>query len=288
MKKILFACDGEHFSQGAFDFVRRLNEDEPLLLTGVFLSNAEFSSLWSYANGLSGPLFVPVVEQPDQDALSRSIRHFEQLCQQQGIEYRIHRDHFDFALSELKRETRFADLLVIGSQCYYENLKGVPNPYLQDTIYHAECPVVIVPENFLYPQSVILTYDGTASSVAAIKQFMYLFPEWRTKRSLLVVAGVADENAAIPYQTEIEEWASRHFSDLTIVPLCIDPSKYFTTWIENEKGAMLVCGKQGKGNWFSFFRKNFLEEVLQDQAKHEFFEQELEGNQLPIFIGGRL
>ena len=39
MKKVVIAFDGNHFSEGAFEFVRRLNELQPILLTGVFLSD---------------------------------------------------------------------------------------------------------------------------------------------------------------------------------------------------------------------------------------------------------
>jgi hypothetical protein len=37
MKKILLAFDGEHFSEGAFEFASSLNRKERILLTGVFL-----------------------------------------------------------------------------------------------------------------------------------------------------------------------------------------------------------------------------------------------------------
>ena len=37
MKKILLAFDGTHFSNGAFQFARELNELEPALVTGAFL-----------------------------------------------------------------------------------------------------------------------------------------------------------------------------------------------------------------------------------------------------------
>ena len=40
MKKILIAFDGTHFSDGAFEFARRVNELQPILLTGVFLPQA--------------------------------------------------------------------------------------------------------------------------------------------------------------------------------------------------------------------------------------------------------
>ena len=41
MKKIILAFEGTHFSEGAFEFARKLNELRPILLTGVFLPQTE-------------------------------------------------------------------------------------------------------------------------------------------------------------------------------------------------------------------------------------------------------
>lgn len=238
----------------------------------------------SYADGLSGPLLVPVVEHSEPDELADSIRRFEEHCQHQGMQYRVHRDQFDFALSELRTETRFADLLVIGSECFYENLRGTPNPYLLDTLYHAECPVILVPETYSFPDSLVFTYDGSASSVYAIKQFTYLFPEWKTKQVTLVFAGELSGGEDIPHQTEMEEWVGRHYDAVTILRLGIDPQKYFTTWIENEKGILLVAGAMGRSGFSRMFRKSFVTELLHDQLTHPFFNETLIGNRLPLFL----
>jgi hypothetical protein len=45
MKKVIIAFDGKHFSEGAFEFVRRLNDKQALLVTGVFLPGIDYSEL---------------------------------------------------------------------------------------------------------------------------------------------------------------------------------------------------------------------------------------------------
>jgi hypothetical protein len=134
MKKVLLAFDSTHFSEGAFEFARRMNEMNSILLTGVFLPQVDYANLWSYSGGgISGPLYVPLVEGADADAVAKSIERFELSCQKNDINYRVHKDFYDFALPELKKETRFADLLIIGSESFYENLgTGDPNDYLKD------------------------------------------------------------------------------------------------------------------------------------------------------------
>jgi nucleotide-binding universal stress UspA family protein len=285
MRKIILACDGPHFSEKAFDFVRQMNEEECVLVTGVFLASAAKNTLWNYASGLTGPLLVPVAEEFEHPEVADSIHHFVDLCQRNNIEYRVHQDDHEFAIRELKEESRFADVLVIASGCFYSNIKGHPNGYLLDVLQESECPVLVIPESYAYPQRVVLAYDGSSSSVFAIKQFIYLFPEWKSKPALLVYAGEGNE---VPYQEAIEELASRHFGDLTIQVLPIDPVKYMSTWLENERDAIIVTGCTGRSRWSTFFgKKDFVNEILGDQQAHYLYEERLDGNCLPLFIAHR-
>ena len=50
----------------------------------------------------------------------------------------------------------------------------------------AECPVFLAPDEFEYADEIVFCYDGSASSVFAIKQFTYLFPELRSKKVMLL------------------------------------------------------------------------------------------------------
>ena len=45
MKKVLLAIDGQNFSEGAFEFIRRMNEIDPVLVVGLFLPSVEFTEL---------------------------------------------------------------------------------------------------------------------------------------------------------------------------------------------------------------------------------------------------
>lgn len=270
MKKILLAFDGNHFSEGAFEFARRVNEMERVLVTGVFLPQVDYSSLWSYSGGAGGPLFIPLVEDADAEAVQKNIDHFEKLCRKNNIEYRVHKDFFDFAIPELKKETRFADLVILGSESFYSNIgTAEPNEYLKDALSAAECPVLVIPEKFEFPQNNILAYDGGSSSVYAIKQFSYLFPFFRNNPTLLV--GVQPGEEGLPDEQNIEELASRHFPDLTLQALDISRKKYFATWISDRKDAILVSGSFGRSLFSQLFKKSFVSDVIKE-------------HKLPVFI----
>ena len=84
MKKVLVAFDGSNFSEGAFEFARRLNELEPILVTGVFMPQVEYANLWSYAaaaNANVGTSYIPLIEEEESDLVKLNIERFEELSQ---------------------------------------------------------------------------------------------------------------------------------------------------------------------------------------------------------------
>ena len=270
MKKVLVAFDGHHFSEGALNFARQLNERNPLLLIGVFLPQVNYAVLWSHSGGgKAGSTFIPLLEDEDALAVQQNMKRFEGFCHQNKIEYRLHKDFLNFAIPELKSESRFADLLILGSEQFYEEAgTGKPNEYLKEALYGVECPVIVTPEKFDFPNHTILTYDGKEESVYAIKQFAYLFPELSANDTLLVYAS-GKRKDQLPDQSNIEELAARHYSSLT---LCDMSSKAgFAEWLSGKKTTIVVCGSFGGSAFSQLFHKSFATDIIKD-------------HRLPVFI----
>jgi hypothetical protein len=276
MKKIIIPFDGTNFSNGAFDFANRLNQVQPILLAGLFLPQIDYANMWSYSGGgISGPIFIPLVEDADVAVINENIIRFRHLCEKNHIEYRVHEDYREFALPELKHESRFADLMLIGSEEFYRNLgTNGPNAFLKDAIHHAECPVLIVPEHFTFPENLVLAYNGSEDAVFAIKQFAYLFPELTKLPTLLVTADSRHPNQDFPDRINIEELVARHFSQLTLMKLEFDPRSYFGTWITDKRSSLLVCGAFGRSSLSETIRKSFVSDVISS-------------HRVPVFIAHR-
>lgn len=272
MKKVLLAADCTKFSEGAFEFARRMNEREKILLAGAFLPQINFSTLWSYAGGEPGALLMPSPEGEEKEAIEGNIAHFEILCRKHDIDYTVHRQFFDFALPEFKIETRFADLAILSSQVFFGTYGTTESgEYLKNALHEAECPAIIVPEKFSYPESNILAYDGSPSSVFAIKQFAYLFPELCENKTWLVKVGHGDKEG-LPHEENIEELVGRHFSYISLIKLDLDPAQDFVTWMEVEKARpILVAGSFGRSFLSRVLRKSFVTDII---AQHKF----------PVFI----
>jgi len=275
MNKILIAFDDRHFSEGAMNFLIRLNEMQPLLLTGIFLSEPDYARAWSYYTGsIAAPALLPYNEKINREAIQKNIERFEKVCRHNDIDYRTRKTVGDLALQELKKETRFADTCVIGSEVFYKNFgTDQPNEYLQDALHYAECPVLLVPEKFDFPETNILAYDGSESSIYAIKQYACIFPEMSKKETLLVFAK-EEIGTSLPDDEYIKELAACHYNDLTLMKLHSNSKKEFNDWIKNKKGSILVSGAFGRSVLSQLFRKSFIAGAISD-------------HQLPIFVSHR-
>lgn len=270
MKKVLIVFDGEHFSRAAFDFACRLNEQQPVLLTGVFLPSVDYMDMMIYyLGGFDAPLYYPAADTGTEN-IGATIAQFRASCEKHHIEHRVHEQIAGAIVEVIRKETRYSDLLLLSSDLFYSNLsKGAQKEYLNDTLHGAECPVVLLPEQYDFPQSLILAYDGSESSVFAIKQFAYLFP-WLSLLDTTVVY-VSGKEKELPDAGYIQEFAVRHFPTLSFSKLEAGSRKFFESWIAGLQAPLLVAGSFGRSAFSELFRRSFIRDVV-------------EARRLPVFV----
>src|SRR4051794_2027265 len=178
MKKIIFVCDVNNFPEGAFKFIKSLNEPEPILLTGAFFHSINFDVLMPAGLALAPDPLLAFTDS-DIDAVNKSIEKFERQCQLAGIEFRVHEESDVFKMEDVVRETRFSDAVVISEKLFFRHIDAEqPNSYMKRVLHASECPVMIIPENYNPVTRVTIAYDGKKESMFAIKQFCYLFPQY--------------------------------------------------------------------------------------------------------------
>lgn len=274
MKKILVVFDGEHFAASALDFVLELNHTEPVLLTGVFMPSVDYAEMLSryYYGAIMAPVLLQEYDE-DPAAIRKNIGMFEEFCQTHHIRYVVHKGGTQRLVQELKGESRYADLMVLSSALFYENLgESTQSEYLHDTMHKSECPVLLLPEKYRRPTNVVLAYDGSASAMHAIRQFVYLLPGFTDLETLVVYAN--KEGEELPFRDLVREYAPQHFSKLGYVTFDLDPRKYFNAWIGNKGVPLLVSGSYGRSVLSELFHRNFLSEVIRD-------------HRVPVFVAHR-
>jgi hypothetical protein len=262
MKKVIIPFDGGNFSKGAFSFASHLHETKPILLTGIFLPKVDYARFFFFPTAFAAPAYIPLQEDFEEETIDKNVEDFVALCLKNYIEYRVHKDLYDSAIPQLTKETRFADLMIIGSEVFYTNGSSGSMEYLKDALHNTECPVMIVPEKFNAPSQIILAYDGSESSVYAIKQFANLFPELCSLNTILVYAG--DEKHNIPDQDLIEEFAACHFENLTISKISEEDKKNFNEWLTEHSNPLLVSGSFSRSGVSEIFSRSFIIKTIKE------------------------
>lgn len=264
MKKVIISLDGQHFPKGAIEFVKSINSKNKLLLAGVFLNPVDFSKLFAYS-GMEGIAMLPewLTKNEDDLLVNKNIGLFKNICIAEGIEYRIHKDTDLMAISSLIEETRFADVLLISSDLFYANVSKVqPNFYLEEVLKKAECPVLMIPETYEEPGQVVLAYDGNESSVFALKQFAYVFPELAAKETILL--SILNHEDELPEYSLVTELLSRHYPNLKIQTLHLKHKKDFAEWMSGKPNSFIVMGAFSRSIFSHLFKKSFATDVIHD------------------------
>jgi nucleotide-binding universal stress UspA family protein len=271
MRKVLLALDGEHFPKGAFEMASSMHREEPILLTGVFLSPVDLSKIVAYTGLEAVPLMPSLVDSDYSEQVQKNINLFQQKCISEGLEFRVHNDAENLPLASLVKETRFADLVLISRESFFSNIsKNQPNEYMQEFLKKSDCPVLIVPDTQEIPERIVLLYDGDASSLFAIKQFAYLFPDKCSLPVTLIQATISADDR-LEDQELVSELAARHFPDLTLQEVALHDRREAAAFLSGQEKSLLVTGAYGRSIFSNLFRKSFADELIQRLA-------------LPLFI----
>lgn len=138
--------------------------------------------------------------------------------------------------------------------------------YLTDLLHDAECPVLVVPEEFNPPEQLVLAYDGSRASVFAIRQFCFLFPGLCGLPATLVYAGPAnDKDESLPEEPYVEELAAGLFSNLNIRHLELAPGTGFAAGLSGLPAPLLISGSFGRSLLSQVFRESFAQKVVDYQ-----------------------
>lgn len=275
MRKVIVAFEAPNFSEGAMRFVNQMNEAEQVTVSGIFLPAAVYTAFWSYAEVLSTGILLPVTDEVKTSALNKSVGKFKQFCNDHHLRYRVVKNFTDFGLPDLKRQSRYADLIVLCSESFFNIPESEKlSDYLKTSLHDAECPVVVVPENFSTPLHNVLAYDGTESSARAIKNFSYLLPEMGQNTTSVVTFG-AKNKMDKESEAGIKELISVHFPNHKFLHFDSESRKQFPDWTnEQSKSVIVVCGAYGRSVLSVLFRHSFIADLLED-------------HKVPVFISHR-
>jgi nucleotide-binding universal stress UspA family protein len=270
MKKIIAVIDGLKYSDSTTDYAVHVAKQTGSHLVGVFLDDITYHSYKIYelvdGGGYVNEEKMDRLQKNDDHTREEATRKFSIACQEAGINFSVHHDR-NIAIHELLHESVFADLLVIESKetlTHYE--ERLPTRFVRDLLSEVQCPVLVVPKNFIPFQKAVLLYDGEPASVYAVKTFSYLFagiPDLEVE--VISVKGIKD-TLHVPDNHLMKEYMKRHFPKATFTVLRGDAENEIVKKLkDNNNNLLIVLGAYNRGmvsRWFRPSMANILMEEL--------------------------
>jgi hypothetical protein len=253
MGKILIAIDAAGMEKNAIEFACYLGRLTRSKITGVFLENmlATSDRVLQEAGGHDGrkqPLGNRIVNYENRkELIERNINLFRERCISEETICHVHRNR-GLPEKEVVMESRFADLLVIDPETSFTmSYRGAPTAFARYVLKNSECPVVIAPKSFNGVEEIVFAYDQSASSVFAMKQFTYLFPQLHNKKvTILQVSETGQWEDSDKYI--FSEWLKDHYGDLHFEAIKGDTDTALLDYLLRRKDVFLVMGSYGRNN----------------------------------------
>jgi len=246
MEKILLAIDAVNLDTKSLDFACYLSRLTKSKVTGVFLENFIETNRFYH-------------EQREQ-IIESNILLFKEACASREVCHTFHRDR-GFPAKALIDESRYADIIVIPPGISFSKKnEGALSEFMVNVLKNAESAVIIAPEINTEIDEIIFTYDGSSSSLFAIKQFTYLFPECSNKKVTILQVNKngewEDRN-----KHKLMEWLKDHYMHLTFEAHKEDGTNSLFDVVFKRNNSFIVMGAYGRNQFSQLFKPshaNFL------------------------------
>jgi hypothetical protein len=267
MKRILVAIEAFELNRGSLQFACYLGRLTKSKIIGVLL-HTELEEESHLSKLIQGTAYLPWEEsersekrKTEKHLIEKCVGLFKEICVHNDVSYSINHD-FPIPARELIDETRFADLLVVNSAISLtEYLDEVPSDFIKHTLTKAECPVIVAPENFERVDEIVFSFDGSGSSVFAIKQFTYLFPQLLDRKVSFVQVnehGVWDTDN----QNKLKDLLLNPHNDINFEAIKEESGEELSEWLSQRKNIFLVMGAFGTNILSPFTKRSTAEFII--------------------------
>jgi hypothetical protein len=242
----------------AIDFACYIANLSHSKLKAVFLENIREPRVPRVRTVLGLPFVETIVADdiPENKELEKScqnnMRLFSEACENRGVSSCTHPGSTTPA-QEMIEQSRFADLMILNAETSFQSKpEDTPTAFVQEVLAKSECPVIIAPLSFEGIDELLFAYDGSSSSVFAIKQFTYLFPELKNKKVLILQ--VNDESSHMRDQNQIESLVKSHYTDVSFRVLQGRAGDELFGYLLGKRNMFVVMGAFGRSLFSDLFR----------------------------------
>ncbi|HEY9258566.1 universal stress protein [Chitinophaga sp.] len=266
MKKIIAAIDAMHFSDhqvAAFKYFAREAKGALTVLCMDNLTTGAIPATSMFPE--SHTITYEQISVEGRAALqwqrNKNIKELHQICDNDHIGIQT-REAVSYPVEEVVATSRFADLLMVSNSTSFAALSdSYPPRFVKDLLVEAVCPVLVLPDVLSPIKEIIFSYNGTYSSIYAIRQFTLLFPGFADMPVKVVYVAENDETA-IPFEYQLRNYLETHYDRVEFVMMHGEPATAFLALLIRRKDCIVTYGAFGRSGVSRFFHHSDAENIL--------------------------
>ena len=275
MRKFIAALDGYKLSSSTLAYAREFTKIADAHLVGLFLDDFIYRTYnvgKIYKTSGSPEKTIKELDEKDKQKRDAAVSKFQQSCAKADISFSVHRTK-RFALQELKHESIFADLLIVNKKESFNRYEEKsPTYFMKDLLGDVQCPVLVTPGNYAPVKKIILLYDGSPSSVYAVRMFSYTFGSFGNLPVEVFTVKEPMGGNHLPEGKLMKEFVKRHFPEVIFRIAQGTPEKQILEYLQqNGENSIVVTGAYRRSEISRWFKASMADMLM----------KELE---LPIFI----
>jgi hypothetical protein len=247
MNKVIAALDGLKLSESTTDYAVYLAEEFDAHIVAAFFEDITYHARPDTNDDefiLTDGSQMDVVTKKEEQVRVNSITKLQKKFDVAGVHYNIHRNKI-LALKSLIEESQYADMILIDGNEEFSSLDySKPSRFLKNVLADAHCPVMIVQTDCKPVERFVFAYDGSPSSVYAIKQFSYLFKGGQKQEVEILMITDEKNTNHIPNHHSLKEMLRGKYA--TVLQSTIKSSNTEDAFVNHmrteNKNCMLVLG----------------------------------------------
>ena len=197
------------------------------------------------------------IAQEDQELLEANMQLFVDACREQNVPYVLEPEHY-ISLKGFLHHTAFADFLIADSRATIDQFA------LSDLLADAHCPVFLLSSETKNIRQIVFAYDGSYSSLYAMRQFAHLFPEWKEAETHVLYATEGDRKD-FPAEKELAGWLALHYPKAQRKILAGKTSEQLLRFLGKEStDTVVVLGAYGRTGLSRLVHKSLADQLIQE------------------------